>query len=445
MSDVNQIADIQISVSNPRITRAGFGTGLFLGMTSAFPERARTYFSKESVGEDHEADSEEYLFASMYFGQELSPSKLVIGRRLGAVEQANEVTIAGTILEDETFTAEVGRTEFEYIAGATPTPTSVATGLAALIDADAKYVAVAVAGVITVSAVDKDVSFLLKVSTDSVDGTIASAGDDVTNAETIKDALDAINLVTRDYYGVTHTKRGTIEDQISDIEDLATETKTRAKLHGWSTNEAESKAGTAGNVFETLRLQTNNLTIGIWSANHDLYPEAGWFGGQFPKPAGSTNWKFKPIVGALPDTFSDTEYTNLKANNANFLEEINGRVFVSSEAQTCGGEYVDIIRGIHATEAKMSEDCLIHFLSTEVIRFTQPGMQSLGNDIQGVLYEKAANPINLYVESSIKVDVGKVEDVDISEKANRKFLGTTFEAQLQGAINFIGIRGKVYS
>ena len=383
--------------------------------------------------------------ASMLFGQELSPLKIVIGRRVGTVAQANDITIGGTILEDETFILSVGRTSFEYVAGATPSPTTVAAGLAALIDADPRFNAVASVGVITVSSATAEDSFLILESTDSVGGTITVSEDSVTNAETIADAVSAIMGETRDFYAIMHTKRGNIDDQISDIAEMAAVSLARTKLHLWSTNQAESLSNTAGNIGETLRLLNNNLTLGVWSANHELYPEAGLAGGQLPKPAGSTNWKFKPIVGALPDNFTDTQFINLRANNFNFLEEINGRVFTSSEGKTCGGEFVDIIRGIHATEAEMQENCLSVFLATDVVRFTQAGMQSLGSQIQGVLYSKANNPINLYVESSINVDVGKVENVPVGEKANRQFLGTVFDAELQGAINFISVRGKVYS
>jgi len=82
MSDINQIVNVTITREDARVTRAGFGTPLALGVNAAFSERVRTYLNLSGVGEDFVSTTEEYKMAQMLFGQEFVPSaksKLVEG------------------------------------------------------------------------------------------------------------------------------------------------------------------------------------------------------------------------------------------------------------------------------------------------------------------------------------------------------------------------------
>ena len=99
MSDINQIIAVTVTRENAKVTRAGFGTPLIVGVNGAFVERVRTYLNITAVSADFAATTEEYLMAAMVFGQSASPVSVKIGRRVASAAQSNDVTIAGTVLD----------------------------------------------------------------------------------------------------------------------------------------------------------------------------------------------------------------------------------------------------------------------------------------------------------------------------------------------------------
>ena len=86
--------------------------------------------------------------------------------------QTSTVTIAGTVATGDTFTAIVGGTTF-LENGASTTVGARATALAALIDADSRFGATAVAGVITIVGAAGTGTFTVTVSSTGT-GTIAT-------------------------------------------------------------------------------------------------------------------------------------------------------------------------------------------------------------------------------------------------------------------------------
>jgi len=107
----------------------------------------------------------------------------------GTVQVVNEtITIAGTVVEGDVYTAVINGVSYAFTALATPTATTVAAGLVALIDAAAALSATNVAGVITVKpaiAVDLVINSL---STDSTAGTIVQS---IPAATVVGTALEA--------------------------------------------------------------------------------------------------------------------------------------------------------------------------------------------------------------------------------------------------------------
>lgn len=78
---IAEIVDVQISIQDKAVTRAGFGVGLILGDSAGItPDRVREYASLEEVSADFGSSDPEYVAASAYFAQELKPEKVKIGR-----------------------------------------------------------------------------------------------------------------------------------------------------------------------------------------------------------------------------------------------------------------------------------------------------------------------------------------------------------------------------
>ena len=90
---IDDIVNIQISRETTAVQRKGFGVGLFIDATKVFPETFRVYTSATQVLSDGFAlTSAGYLAAALYFGQEVSPTQMVIGRQ----DSSDTVTITAT-------------------------------------------------------------------------------------------------------------------------------------------------------------------------------------------------------------------------------------------------------------------------------------------------------------------------------------------------------------
>lgn len=84
MPNISTIVNVNITLGTQQVNTPGFGTALFLSTTSAFSERYRVYDSIDAVGNDFAPTDPEFLAAELYFGQQLQPTQLMIGRIEGS-------------------------------------------------------------------------------------------------------------------------------------------------------------------------------------------------------------------------------------------------------------------------------------------------------------------------------------------------------------------------
>jgi len=441
MANINSIVNVVITRESARITRAGFGTALVLGVHNKFDEAVRKYNDIAGVGEDFASTDEVYVAAAQLFGQQISPASILVGKRNTTAEQSNIITIGGTPAEGDVYTVTVNRNTYTYTAPATPTTDSVATGIQALIDADTEIDAAVVASDITCTPANVGSSFLLSALATSILGTIVIA-EDTGTVETIADSLDAIDAENPAWYALVVTKRGAEADRIADILETAIQSEARTKLYGCSSSQASAITTADDDVFSVLKGLNYDRTFGFYSTSDLNYPEAAIFGLQLPKTAGTTNWKFKQIKGVPAEVLTATQANELLGKRANFVEEIKGVAAITSEGNVMSGEYIDVIRGVDSTQAEIGEDIYVYLLSQEKVPFTDTGISAIMSLVFKVLDRKSK--IGLYVASSLKVQGPKAADVPTAEKANRQLFGVTFSAQLQGAVNYVEIKGKVY-
>lgn len=86
--NVNDIIKMDISRNTSSVSRAGFGTILFLGLNAKFSERVRLYSSLSAVSNDFSEETDEYLAAQKVFSQSPTPTTFKVARK-GADEALN--------------------------------------------------------------------------------------------------------------------------------------------------------------------------------------------------------------------------------------------------------------------------------------------------------------------------------------------------------------------
>lgn len=427
MTVLTDIIEIQISRETTAVSRAAFNIPMFLATHTAFTERARSYASLTEIADDFASTSNVYLAASKFFGQELTPPSIVVGKRY-----SDSVSV--------TLDSVTGSAVLSYDG------TEVTTDISGAADA---------AAAVALIKADFDAASIATITfTDNLDGTFeiapTVAGTDYSfvfssqfsavynSTETWVDALDAVTEVNDEWYALT------AETHVqADVESLAAAIEARKKIYGTSSSDTNIlDAVSTTDVGYTLFAAAYVRTFVLYSANADTqYPEAAWIGGQLPEQPGSNTWKFKTLAGVTFDSLSSTQANSAKAKNVDTYERVGG-VNITSEGVMAGGEFIDVMIFVDWLEARMRESIYFRLVNSKKIAYTQAGVTIIENEIRRVLAEGITNG-GLAPNPQPIVSVPNVLSIDPNLRATRTLEGITFEGRLAGAIHFVKVRGTV--
>lgn len=448
MSQLSDYVTVNITRETARVTRTGFGITTIAGAHYRNPNRSTIYTDPADMLDDgFETTDPLYIAALIHMAQQLSPTQFKIAKKNDNVNAKATLEFTGTPSAG-TWTLDVG------IGDATPVTTGNITYTASddstlietAIEALSGITEVTVSGsyaagyICEFTGADANTDIrITAIDVSSLTGVTAATVtmDQYGSAtETWVECLNAICAEDDDFYffkPLTITK--------ADLVAMAAVIETKIKLMSICTNEADILNGVADNTMKQLKAATYDRSFLLYNANYDDYPDAGLIGGQAPKDPGSITWKFKNIVGAIPDILTATQKTNITSDYGNTYETVGGVNMISSEATVASGEYIDIIRGTDWLQTRMSEAVFSALVNNDKIPFTDQGI----GVIEGIImyWLKQGEAVGLLAEGQSVVNTPDVEDVDPTEKAQRYLSGITFSAVYAGAIHKVGITGKI--
>ena len=129
------IVNINITRESRAVSRAGFGTALFLSSVPTFAEAVRVYSNLKAVAADFLTSTDVYKAALAHFGQELKPKSFIVGKRRAKVSQV--VTVTPTVVNSFSYVLTIDGVEYQFLSDASALDTEIVSGLAALVNADA--------------------------------------------------------------------------------------------------------------------------------------------------------------------------------------------------------------------------------------------------------------------------------------------------------------------
>ena len=224
------------------------------------------------------------------------------------------------------------------------------------------------------------------------------------------------------------------------IDALSDWTAAYNKLYFAVTDDADIKTDTPGDLG-TLESETTAL---IWHEEDETLA-AGWVGRCAPEDPGSITWKFKTIDGASPADVGVTEINNLHDNNANTYVRKLGMA-QTSEGLTTAGEYIDVIRGQHWVEARITERVQRLLTVSPKVPFDNRGISQVVSEVEGVMKE-AVNREIIAVDDDgngiFEVSAPTREEVSTNDRANRVLPDVYFEFELAGAIHEAEVSGVI--
>jgi len=436
----NEIVNVTISRDTRAVSRAAFGTAMFLGRHAFFAERAQSFADLEEVlAAGIPTNSPEGIAAAAYFGSDVTPTEIVIGRQIPTA-----VILTPTVQNLGVYTVYVGAVgatpvAFTYTADASASATEIAVGVKALVDANAT-----IAALVTTSATGDVITFTKASTADIiVHSNTANLVATYTSSESLTAALTAVQAVNDSWYAVA-----TYSHLSADIQEMAGVIGGMKRIYGYSTGEANVLTSTTPNIASILKAATRDRSFGIFDVEAGIvaqatsattYGEMGWLGKMLPKDPGSATWMFKSVAGIAVDNLSSNESTYARGYNMNTYETFQGQNMVW-EGKMADGTYIDIIHGADWLEARMTERLFYLLLNNDKIPYTDAGVTSIEGEVRAQLLEGVAAG---YITPDFVITTPKVSTISSNDKANRVLPAVKFSATLQGAVHSVTVNGRV--
>lgn len=426
------IVSVNIVRGSRSITRAGFGTMLFLGTAATFPERFRTYETITGVGADFASNTNEFKAAQKYFAQERKPKKIMIGKQLPYVAQVNTFVVLVNV--DGNYSVTINGVVHTFAAVAN-TKTQIRDGLIVAINAGSQNAAVTAA--------------LLAADSFTVTSDVAGNGFSASSSANVSNAASVANQgIIEDLQVISATLAGndwytlTIENKTTDnIMNAASYIETQRKVFMASTNEAGIKTNSATDVASKLKAKSYARSWAMFSGDFANYPEASLFGNINPRDPGSYTCKFKTLVGNVVDDLTESELGFIKGKNCNYYTQVAG-VDIFQEGVVAVGEFIDTIIFIDWLQAQIEENVFADLVTNPKIPYTDNGFAIVEKQIRAQLQRGIAAG-GLAQDPAYTVTVPKVADVAVLDRAARIAKTFSFNANLAGAIHFTEINGTV--
>lgn len=439
---LDEIISITISRQTQSVSRAGFGTALVLGTHLNTINRVDTYnkstFDTAMLADGYVTTDAIYKAVQTYFSQSPSPSTIAVGRI-----QASQVTITVDTEQDSTdygisIESVAAGTVTDHVidSGVSATPTSIASALAAAINAGAEAPNVTATPSGATVQIDLDGTDPMAVKLTS-GATLMTRGAPAGTIEDADVALAAIQLVDDDWYAIVAVDRTQAQ-----VEKIATWTEAKTKIFGTASADANiintPDSSDTTTIAAVLKAGAFDRSFVIYSGlAATSYPEAAWFGRVLSLDPGSVNWAFKTLATIVPDALTATARGRIFDKNANSYEEISG-VNITRYGTMGSGEYIDIIRGADWLEATMQAELYTLLVTQDKVPYTDKGLGSLEALVRAALEEGIDAG---FISEITSITVPEVASISVVDKAAREVTGIEFAATLQGAVNKVTIQG----
>ena len=259
--------------------------------------------------------------------------------------------------------------------------------------------------------------------------------------EALEVALNAIVQEDNDWYFLaTHTHKS------ADIVTLATWAEANKKLYAASYDGSDAlDSQVKSDPGSQLHAQTLDRTILMYSATATTFPEMAILGRQCTTLEGSSTWAYKTLKGVTPDSLSDTQVQTLMGTKTARGKGYNIYTYTAGQniffdGRVVGGEFIDVIRGADALEARIRETIYQLLVNSEKVPFNSVGATQIEACIRSVLSDFNARG---FIESDYTITVPNLRTLDTNLRANRIAEGFAFAANLSGAIHYVGITGTL--
>ena len=437
MTTLNNIVDVTITRETRTIQRASFSIPCFIAEHTIFAERAKEYTSLADIlSAGFATTSAVYKAATLYFGQAVAPSKIVVGRRL-----VPSVTITPTVANTAVYSFKANGTLITFTSDGSATAAEIVTGLkdaltAALIPTAGSTGIVATGTTTLILTPSGDASSIANYTANLVAVNAASVEDWVSAT------IPAVRAVKDQWYMLSI-------DSHADADVLAVAAyiegikATSPKFYVFSSAASDIKTSATTDIFSLVKALNYTHTAYIYSGMATSFAECGLVGRFAPEQAGSNIWEQKTIVGLTVDTLTPDEISYIHGKNGATYENV-GSVDVVIGGKCADGGWIDESIFVDWLKSRIQESVWALLVNTRKIGYTSAGAAAIEGAMRAVMAE-GIQVGGLAADPAPVVTVPNVLNLSSAQRATRTLPDVTFTARLAGAIRATTISGTVFA
>jgi hypothetical protein len=444
MPALSSIVNVTVTANTKTVARAGFGVPMVLSYHTRWLDRYRIYtksgYPTNMTDDNFTTSDTAYQAVGAIFAQEISPERVVVGRRANAFTQTIQfipTPVAQNYVHSLTITNPAGASEtFTVTEGASSTVAALCTAFTSAINGGTVVTTVTATDATTHVSVAADVAGELFAYTAP---TTSLSIEDVTADGGVVADFAAVLAEYSDFYGVY------LDSQARDENIALAASVANQKMIQIASGFSASNGDSGSTDSEAYAFQNSAYERSAFLFNQDAHAHAGaaWFGRCLPSQPGFITWAHKTLVGVPADTLSTTFETNLLAFDGNSYTTV-AAVNITFEGTT-GSSYLDIVRTKDWAEARVKESVFGALVNSDKIPFTDKGGALLKGKILNALRAGVRDDDSgaFTADPAPYCIVPKVADILAADKAARNFTGIEWGATLTGAAHTVTIKGTL--
>lgn len=437
---IQDIANVTISLQGVTVSRAGYGTPIFLTKHRFTEEVVTSYGSLLAVGQDFPTTSNAYKAAQKFFSNSPAGRAFKVGRIEADLTLQVSTPVAGKVYS---FTIKSGLLSDNISVTATGTDTneSIATAIAAAVTSasvGSKVTASSVGGLVTIAAVAPD-AFKVSAITNLTEGYVSTV--------TAPQALQAVFDADSDFYFVTSEDKSEAW-----VTALAADVEARKMIYfvavsGAANYGTYSKgSAAAGDILGKLSDAGYFRSVGLYHQDADSFAELTYVGYNAPYDAGAVLWTnnvitLTPSKNVDGNILTGTQQDNLQKRNATFIR-VEGGKNATRGGRVAAGEPIDNIRGRDALENDLKANLTALLLAQQgsKLPFNNDGINRIRSVIARTLDTYVARG---FINDNYIISLPDERDILPANKALGLFNQGYFRAELTGGIELIDLTGTL--
>lgn len=418
---VSDVVNVSVVLSPIAAATRNFGSLLILGSSAVIDttERLRQYSSLDGVATDFGTSSQEYLAASLYFGQTPQPSVLFVGRwaqtATAAVLHGGVLTSAQQAIAN--FTAVTSGGLNITINGTVKALTGINLSAQTNLNGVASAITTALAGAGTVTwnasigrfdvvsattgtsstityatapGSGTDLSSLLKLQTGQASAPVAGIA-----AESLLAAVSALADKSVDWYGLYVAATGVADADVLAVAGFI-EGTGNSRIFGATIQNTQALDSTVSNdLASSLKALGYKRTFDQYSGSNP-HAAASIFGRAFTVNFNGSNTtltiKFKQEPGVAPENITTSQSAALKSKNCNVFATYQNGTAIVQEGVMVNGYFFDEVHGTDWLQNDI-QTAIYNLLYTSATKIpqTDAGINRIVATIESRLAQAVAN------------------------------------------------------